>query len=128
MTDVTDGKIIKLQVVLSIQPHPAQSIPLQGQPTSWCCWNAHSENADTMDFNVKKLASDAGVFFTRAVQVWNDPMLSVYFTGVAFSRKWRAYNSGGWMNAAARVNDWTNSFALLAFMDSYAIIQTRRFL
>ncbi|XP_075041170.1 endophilin-B2 isoform X10 [Mixophyes fleayi] len=26
------------------------------------------EAADTMDFNVKKLASDAGVFFTRAVQ------------------------------------------------------------
>jgi len=70
MADVTDGKLINLQVAQSIQLHPAQSILLQGQPTSWCCWNAHSENADTMDFNVKKLASDAGVFFTRAVQVW----------------------------------------------------------
>jgi len=70
MADVTDGKLINLQVAQSIQLHPAQSILLQGQPTSWCCWYAHSENADTMDFNVKKLASDAGVFFTRAVQVW----------------------------------------------------------
>lgn len=35
-----------------------------------------------MDFNVKKLASDAGVFFTRAVQVnWLTDRLTDWFTG-----------------------------------------------
>lgn len=40
--------------------------PLQGNKQALPVCSAHSS---TMDFNVKKLASDAGVFFTRAVQV-----------------------------------------------------------
>uniref|UniRef100_A0AAY4A0S6 Endophilin-B2 n=1 Tax=Denticeps clupeoides TaxID=299321 RepID=A0AAY4A0S6_9TELE len=43
-------------------------LPLQGKPSGRCDRSASRTQADTMDFNVKKLASDAGVFFTRAVQ------------------------------------------------------------
>ncbi len=86
--------------------------PVAGITTSWCCRNAHSENADTMDFNVKKLASDAGVFFTRAVQVWNDPVLFGYFTVVVFSHKCRAWieeDGCAQQHQRARVNESADS-------------------
>ncbi len=63
-------------------------------------------------FQCQELASDAGVFFTRAVQVWNDPVLFGYFTVVVFSHKCRAWieeDGCAQQHQRARVNESADS-------------------